>query len=223
MLTTVATCNLAQWALDFSGNLARIAESLSQAKQKKARYRIGPELEVCGYSCEDHFLEMDTFFHCWQSMAWLLAPEQAHLTSDLLCDIGMPVLHHGVRYNCRVFVLDGKILLIRPKRFLANDGNYRELRWFQAWYVRASDLFLPRHFSHFLLSQGMPLGLLRPIDSLTASLEPLAKGRFRSETRFWRRTTRRWEPSRARSYSRPTAPTSRWAWRAWRRSATGLA
>ena len=31
-------------------------------------------------------------------------------------------------YNCRVFILDGQVLLIRPKMAMANDGNYRESR-----------------------------------------------------------------------------------------------
>jgi NAD+ synthase (glutamine-hydrolysing) len=31
-------------------------------------------------------------------------------------------------YNCRVLALNGKVLLIRPKMALANDGNYREAR-----------------------------------------------------------------------------------------------
>lgn len=131
-LTRVATCNLAQWALDFEGNGERILESLREAHQKGARYRLGPELEICGYSCEDHFLEMDTFTHSWQTLCSVLERSRL-LTRDMLCDFGMPVLHRGVRYNCRVFVLDSKILLIRPKRYLANDGNYRELRFFQAW------------------------------------------------------------------------------------------
>jgi predicted amidohydrolase len=34
----------------------------------------------------------------------------------------------GVLYNCRVLLLDGRVLLIRPKLHLANDGNYRETR-----------------------------------------------------------------------------------------------
>lgn len=40
----------------------------------------------------------------------------------------MPVLHMGVRYNCRVFCLDRRVVLIRPKLFMADDGNYREGR-----------------------------------------------------------------------------------------------
>lgn len=55
------------------------------------------------------------------------------MTDDILCDIGMPVQHLGVRYNCRVFCLDRKIIAIRPKLHLADDGNYRETRWFTTW------------------------------------------------------------------------------------------
>lgn len=44
-----------------------------------------------------------------------------------------PVMHKNVGYNCRVFILNKRILLIRPKIFLCDDGNYREPRWFTAW------------------------------------------------------------------------------------------
>ncbi|DAZ98464.1 TPA: hypothetical protein N0F65_001165 [Lagenidium giganteum] len=129
-LVTVATCNLNQWALDFDGNLDRIVASIEEAKRRGATLRIGPELEVCGYGCEDHFHEQDTFFHCWESMETLL---KSDITNGIICDIGMPVMHHGVRYNCRVFCLNQKIIFIRPKFFLADDGNYREKRWFTTW------------------------------------------------------------------------------------------
>ena len=83
-----------------------------------------------GYGCEDHSLEVDTIEHSWECLAQLLAGDD---TDDILCDVGMPVIHGGVRYNCRIFVLNREILLIRPKLCLANDGNYRETRWFTAW------------------------------------------------------------------------------------------
>uniref|UniRef100_A0A673VZ15 Glutamine-dependent NAD(+) synthetase n=1 Tax=Salmo trutta TaxID=8032 RepID=A0A673VZ15_SALTR len=44
-----------------------------------------------------------------------------------------PIMHHNVRYNCRVIFLNRKILLIRPKMLLANYGNNREFRWFSPW------------------------------------------------------------------------------------------
>lgn len=56
-LVTVATCALRQWALDFEGNTNRIIESIKLAKAKGAKIRVGPELEISGYGCMDHFLE----------------------------------------------------------------------------------------------------------------------------------------------------------------------
>ena len=57
-----------------------------------------------------------------------------------------PIVHKNVIYNCRVLIYNGKILLIRPKMWLANDGNYRELRWFTPWMkVRETEEYwLPR-------------------------------------------------------------------------------
>ena len=37
-------------------------------------------------------------------------------------------MHGSVRYNCRLYLLDGRVLLIRPKISLADDGNYRHAR-----------------------------------------------------------------------------------------------
>ncbi|HIO50540.1 TPA: glutamine-dependent NAD(+) synthetase [Candidatus Poribacteria bacterium] len=157
-LTTLATCNLNQWALDFEGNLERILASIEEAKNRDACYRLGPELEITGYGCEDAFLEEDTFLHAWESFAEIIGDD---LTEGILCDIGMPIMHKNVRYNCRIFVLDRKILLIRPKLFLANDGNYREPRWFTAWHHTRSieDYHLPRIIREITNQRTVPIGL----------------------------------------------------------------
>ena len=67
-------------------------------------------------------MEIDTMQHSWEVLAELL---KGDLTDNIVCDLGMPVIHRGVRFNCRVFVLNGRLLLIRPKMNLADDGNYR--------------------------------------------------------------------------------------------------
>lgn len=51
----------------------------------------------------------------------------------MLIDVGMPVQHRNVSYNCRVVFLNKKIVLIRPKQSNCDDGNYRETRWFTPW------------------------------------------------------------------------------------------
>lgn len=156
-LTTLATCNLNQWAMDFDGNLARIIESVAEAKQRGAKYRLGPELEIPGYGCADHFYENDTIRHSWEALAKIL---DSDLTDGILCDFGMPVMHRNVRYNCRIFVLNGKVLLIRPKLDLANDGLYREMRWFAPWHRRrhVEDHALPRMIQEITGQTLVPIG-----------------------------------------------------------------
>ena len=87
---TVSTCSLNQWALDFDGNRDRIVRSIERAKAAGSTLRIGPELEIPGYGCYDHFLESDTELHSWQVLAEIL---QSNLTDGILCDVGMPVSH----------------------------------------------------------------------------------------------------------------------------------
>lgn len=139
-VVTVATCNLNQWALDFAGNVERTLRSCALAREAGASYRLGPELELSGYGCEDHFLESDTYRHCWESLAELL---ERGATDGLLCDFGMPVLHGGVRYNCRVLCHNRHVLLVRPKTAMADNGNYRESRYFTAYRPPAAAAAVP--------------------------------------------------------------------------------
>lgn len=127
---TLATCNLNQWALDFEGNRDRILASIFESKRQGAKLRVGPELEICGYGCLDHFLENDLYDHSWEMYGDILRNTETH---DILLDIGMPIIHKSIKYNCRILSYNGKILLIRPKLYLANDGNYREMRYFSPW------------------------------------------------------------------------------------------
>lgn len=130
----IATCQLNQWAMSFKHNRDNIIKSILMCIEKGVSYRLGPELEICGYSCEDHFFELDTVNHSWQMLADILS-DHRNLTNNILCDIGMPVFYKGSLYNCRVFCLNKQILLIRPKLFLAYGNNYRENRWFKQWNI----------------------------------------------------------------------------------------
>ncbi|KAK3533658.1 hypothetical protein QTP70_024032 [Hemibagrus guttatus] len=132
-------------------------ESIEIAKSKGAKYRLGPELEICGYGCADHFYESDTLLHCFQVLKTLL---ESPKTQDIICDVGMPVMHHNVRYNCRVLFLNKKILLIRPKMLLANYGNNREFRWFSPWSKPrcVEEYFLPRMIQDVTGQVTVPFG-----------------------------------------------------------------
>lgn len=144
-------------ALDFDGNLERVIASIREAKAKGARLRVGPELELCGYSCEDHFLELDLYRHCNESLCRLLSSD---VTCDILCDIGCPFLFNGVRYNCKVYCLDKKIVFIRPKMALAEDGNYRENRYFTSWKSvdHCASFVLPPEIQEVTSQREVPFG-----------------------------------------------------------------
>ncbi|XP_073121528.1 glutamine-dependent NAD(+) synthetase [Henckelia pumila] len=156
-LLKVATCNLNQWAMDFDCNMNNIKDSVSRAKQAGAVIRLGPELEITGYGCEDHFLELDTISHAWECLKELLLGDW---TDDMLCSFGMPVIKGSERYNCQVLCFNRKIVMIRPKMWLANDGNYRELRWFTAWKQKEQleDFLLPSDIAEALSQTVVPFG-----------------------------------------------------------------
>ncbi|KAL8963703.1 MAG: hypothetical protein Q9193_000071 [Seirophora villosa] len=167
---TVSSCNLNQWSLDFVGNRDRIIAAVKKAKQDGARLIITPELSICGYDCLDAFLELDTTMHSWEVLAELLTK-----CRDILVDVGMPVLHRTVLYNCRVLFYNGKILFIRPKMSLANDGLFRELRHFTPWpEKKTNEKYLLSVDMQKLTSQvHVPLGnfVLESRDGVTIACE----------------------------------------------------
>lgn len=154
----VGTCTINQWAMDFEGNKQRIIDSLKICRQNNVSIRVGPELEVTGYSCEDHFLEIDTIIHSWEVLAQII---QSGHTKNMLCDIGMPVEHNGIFYNCRIIVFNEQIILIRPKIAMADDGNYRESRWFTPWKkgYTTEDFILPTYLQSVIGQEKTKIGI----------------------------------------------------------------
>ncbi|SZF03506.1 unnamed protein product [Blumeria hordei] len=165
-LVTLATCSLNQWVLDFEGNSDRIIESIKQSKKAGATLRVGPELEITGYSCQDHFLEGDTYLHSWEMLAKIIDHDDCQ---DILLDLGAPVRHRNVRYNCRILAYNRKILYIKPKMWLADDGNYREGRWFTPWFKQrySEDYYLDSTMRGVTGQTVVPIGdvVLRTLDT----------------------------------------------------------
>lgn len=150
----VAVFSLNQWALDFSGNKRRIIESIRLANEHNATYRVGPELELCGYSLEDAFYEQDTVFHSWSCLMDII---EFSKELNIIVDVGMPV-HNGALYNCRVITYRGRILCIRAKSSLAKEGLYREYRHFMAWNSGLVSYKLPAFVANRLSQNYVPFG-----------------------------------------------------------------
>uniref|UniRef100_A0A1I7S618 Glutamine-dependent NAD(+) synthetase n=1 Tax=Bursaphelenchus xylophilus TaxID=6326 RepID=A0A1I7S618_BURXY len=127
----IAVCTVNQWALDFKGNLERILKTSREAFEKGARIRLGPELEICGYGCADHFFELDTQNHSWEVLKVIV--DESKKLPNLLIITGMPIRYEITLYNCLVSVCNGKIISIYPKSALCDDDVYRESRYFTSW------------------------------------------------------------------------------------------
>lgn len=115
---TLATCNLNQWALDWEGNVERIISSIQEAKVRQATLRVGPELEITGYGCYDHFLESDTFLHSWEMLSRILRDVSCR---EILLDIGMPVM-------VRTKTLLELVGTHRPTRLTQDPASQRSLQ-----------------------------------------------------------------------------------------------
>lgn len=49
---------------------------------------------------------------------------ESRVTENILCHIGMPVIHNGGLYNTLIILLDNKVIGIRPKICLADSDTY---------------------------------------------------------------------------------------------------
>lgn len=65
------------------------------------------------------------------------AVQQARQRAFPSTQLGVPPSHHASQPSpvprSRVFLCNGRVVLVRPKLAMANDGNYREGRWFSPW------------------------------------------------------------------------------------------
>lgn len=76
-------------------------------------------------------------------------------------------MHRNVSYNCRVVCLNRRVVGIRPKIYLANDGNYREMRWFTPWFIdpttpgfgELQDFVLPPVIAELTKQSKVPIGV----------------------------------------------------------------
>jgi NAD+ synthase (glutamine-hydrolysing) len=142
----ISNCTLNQFVLDFEGNKNRIKLAINNAKKLNSTILLLPELVTSGYSCEDHFYEYETYMLSMDIIREIC--NDPNLTKDIMVVLGVPVIHEGVKYNTMFFISNNKINLIRPKKLLADDGNYREARWFTAWSKNELEKFPLKGFTN---------------------------------------------------------------------------
>ncbi|EFP04775.1 hypothetical protein CRE_30004 [Caenorhabditis remanei] len=167
----VATCTVNNWALDFRGNYERIVKTCSEASELGARIRLGPELEIPGYGCADHFFELDTERHSWEMLSKLV--EKSKEWPNLLVITGLPTRFRGLLYNCAAAFKNGRLLFIRAKMGLADDNVYRESRWFVKWTETFKHYQMPLNSEFYFEQSYVPFGdgILESSDNVRVGFE----------------------------------------------------
>jgi NAD+ synthase (glutamine-hydrolysing) len=124
----VAAAVLNQTPLDWRHNTANARRAIEAARGQRVGVLCLPELCLTGYGCEDAFHAPNTHQRAWQALMELV-PE----THGMIVSFGLPVLHQNGLFNCAALAVNGKLIGLAAKRFLAGDGIHYEPRWFKPW------------------------------------------------------------------------------------------
>lgn len=154
-LIKVAAAVVNQTPLAWDGNRDNILAALEAARRDGASVVCFPELCVSGYGCEDAFHGPSV-----PEMAWRVLQEILPATQGMIVSVGLPVSYRNTLFNCACMIVDGRVLGIAAKRFLAGDGLHYEPRWFKPWPVgiradvEIDGASYPIGDLHFLFSDG---------------------------------------------------------------------
>ena len=155
----VAAASLNQTVGDWDGNARRIREAIAEARARRARLLVLPEMCIPGYSLGDRLMMRGTQERSW-SVLMSLIPH----TDGMVVLLGLPVRHRDVLYSAIAVVAGGALVGIVPKENLATGDVQYENRWFCGW---------PRgHLETFTTQEGAEI----PIGTMIFEAEGL--GRF---------------------------------------------
>ncbi len=119
---------LNQTPLDWDGNKRNIIAAIDAARADSISVLCLPELCITGYGCEDAFHSPGT-----HKLALEILEELVPQTHGMIVSIGLPIFYNKALYNGAALCVDGRLIGIAPKRFLAGDGIHYEPRWFKPW------------------------------------------------------------------------------------------
>ena len=112
---------------DTTANTDSIIELIGRASHEKIGILLFPELAVTGYTCGDLFFQRELQEDTHAALSRIAG---ATAGTDMLVCIGAPLEDRGRLYNCAVIIQDGSIIGVVPKRYLPDNREYYEKRWF---------------------------------------------------------------------------------------------
>jgi NAD+ synthase (glutamine-hydrolysing) len=117
-----------QIPLAWEHNTKNIIGAIQDARAQGVSILCFPELCIPGYGAEDAFYALNTVERSWDALDQIVKHTQGMIVS-----VGLPTLYNSGLFNTACLIVDGQILGLVAKKFLANDGIYYEPRWFRPW------------------------------------------------------------------------------------------
>lgn len=112
---------------DVDYNIDNILKCIDDAKDKRSKFIVFPELCITSYTCGDLFLQEYLLNKALLGIERILNETKDY---DILIAVGSPLLSGSILYNCAYLLFKGKILGIVPKSYLPNYSEFYEKRWF---------------------------------------------------------------------------------------------
>jgi NAD+ synthase (glutamine-hydrolysing) len=125
-LLRVALAQIDPTVGDIRGNVRKIAERTSAAREQGAALVVFPELTISGYPPEDLLLKTSFLDQVGEALE-----ELASQTRGIVALVGFPERADDV-YNSAAVLADGEVAAVYRKMYLPNYGVFDEQRYFQA-------------------------------------------------------------------------------------------
>ena len=112
---------------DCRHNVEQIRTLIKEAQEKQVKILVFPELCVTGYTCGDLFLQELLLEQAEEEIERLLEETKG---LEMLIAIGAPISYKQKLYNCAIWIQNGEILGIVPKKHIPNYHEFYEGRYF---------------------------------------------------------------------------------------------
>ena len=111
---------------DVEQNVLNICQCIDELKQKGVQIAVFPELCITGYTCADLFEQNLLLESAKNALTGILSH-----TQGIAVFVGLPLRSFsGSLYNVAVLLSNAEKILIYPKTFIPNYGEFYEKRWF---------------------------------------------------------------------------------------------
>ena len=111
---------------DVDQNVLNICQCIDELKQKGVQIAVFPELCITGYTCADLFEQNLLLESAKNALTGILAH-----TQGIAVFVGLPLRSFsGSLYNVAALLSNAEKILIYPKTFIPNYGEFYEKRWF---------------------------------------------------------------------------------------------